>query len=193
VSLEPRTCGERGYVDGGWSAKRVDLRPGGLAGRADGEVDEVGVGSCAVPVLLAGRDVDDVAGLDEVLLPVRGEDAAALGAVEDLRNVVRMEVGAGAGGEPHECDLEPVRSGDERLDAHLADEVLRFGVGGGFGRVGYAHAVSIAPYNDEGETPRLERSSLGVWARPAKRPAWRWSCCSRPCSGSWRWSARCPA
>jgi hypothetical protein len=140
---EPRTCGGRGYVDGRWSAKGVDLGPGGLAGRAHGEVDEVRVGSRAVPMLLAGWDVDDVAGLDEVLLLACGEDATTLRAVEDLRNVVRVEVRAGTGGEPHEPYLKSLRR-DDRLDAHLADEVLRFGVGAGFGRVGYSHALSIS-------------------------------------------------
>jgi hypothetical protein len=93
-----------------------------------------------VPVLFAGRDVDDVPGLDEILLVPSGKDAAAFGAMEDLRHVVGVKVSTRAPRETDNCDLEAFVARDNRLDVNLsAGEVLGLGAGSRLRSMGYTH------------------------------------------------------
>src|SRR3990172_7868736 len=103
--------------------QRVDLRPAGATEGPDREVREAAVVRRAVPVHLAGGHVDDVSRPDEVALVFGGEDAAALDAVQDLRRLVGVEVGARAGAERHDDDIDAVRLAEQRLYSRLADEV----------------------------------------------------------------------
>jgi hypothetical protein len=70
-----------------------------LSASLDGDVRHVAVGGCAVPVLLAGFDVDDVTGSDlrDAAIP-RRDDADAVGDVEGLTLGVVVPGGASAGG-----------------------------------------------------------------------------------------------
>src|SRR5919202_4198176 len=70
-------------------------------GFLDGDVGHEAVGGRAVPVLLAGFDVDDVAGADLLDAAVPdGDEADAVADVEGLSLRVVVPGGAGAGGEP---------------------------------------------------------------------------------------------
>jgi hypothetical protein len=94
---------------------------------------ELVVGRGAVPVHLAGRDVDDVARADLIALTIRREDATSFDAVEHLRDLVRVKIRPGAGAEPHDYDLDTFGPCDYGLNTHVTDEELLAGGNGGFG------------------------------------------------------------
>ena len=95
-----------------------------LVGFLDGDVGHEPVGGGAVPVLLAGLDVDDVAGADLLdVAAAAGDVADAVGDVERLAAGVGVPGGAGAGGEPD------VGAADGGLLVGVADAVDVDGAG----------------------------------------------------------------
>ena len=87
----------------------------------------------AVPVLLAGREPDDVAGpdlLDRAALALR--PAAAGGDDQRLAERMRVPGGARAGleGDAGAADARRVRRLEQRIDAHRAGEPLRRSLAG---------------------------------------------------------------
>ena len=110
---------------------------GGVApvrqGLEHGEVAHEGVGGGAVPVVLAGRADDGLAGADAEHRTVAGTDEAdSLGDVQGLADGVGVPVGVGAGGEADQCDGHPRRlfSLVDRGDVDVAGEVRRRCLGG---------------------------------------------------------------
>src|SRR6266566_5129619 len=105
------------------------LEPGGAVAFSGafehGEVaHEVALGS-AVPVLLARRRVDGVAGAHADDGAVAGRDEAdAVGDVQRLADGMGVPVGAGAGGEADEADDHPGRvlAAVDGVDVHVAGE-----------------------------------------------------------------------
>src|ERR687886_1590026 len=94
----------------------------GVVGFLDGDVGHEPVGGGAVPVLLAGLDVDDVAGADLLDLggavgAAAGDVADAVGDVEGLALRVVVPGSAGARGEPDVC------AADSGLVVGVADAV----------------------------------------------------------------------
>src|SRR4029078_3806575 len=79
----------------------------GLAALAsDGDVSHGGGVRGAVPVVLAGRDDDDVTRVDDLLLVVGRDHAGALGDDEDLVASVLVKLVARAGAEAHDAQVE---------------------------------------------------------------------------------------
>ena len=103
-----------------------------VVGFLDGDVGHEAVRGRAVPVLLAGFDVDDVAGADLLDAAVPGRDEAdAVGDVQGLTLRVVMPGGARAGGEPDVCAADELqiaaRQPDGSLDRYTTIWVVRVG------------------------------------------------------------------
>src|SRR3954454_19067678 len=95
-----------------------------LVGLLDGDVRHEPVGRGAVPVLLAGLDVDDVAGMDLLhVTTAAGDVADAVGDVQGLPAGVGVPGGPGSGGEAD------VGAADGRLLVGVADAVDVDGAG----------------------------------------------------------------
>src|SRR5919198_1431434 len=95
---------------------------GGLAALGgDGDVGHRGVARGAVPVVLAGRNQDDVADGDGPLLVVGGDDAGPLGDDQDLIAGVLVELVARAGAEVDDAEVEGLAVGG--LEDDLAVDV----------------------------------------------------------------------
>src|SRR5438445_313614 len=136
---------QRNIKKGAWSAFVGQLillvgdgfEPGGavtVAGAFEhGQVThEVAVGG-AVPVFLAGRRVDGIAGTHPDDGAVAGDDKTGpVGDVQGLADGVGVPVGAGAGGEPDQADDHPggVFAPVDGVDVNVAGEVRGRGLGG---------------------------------------------------------------
>jgi hypothetical protein len=84
------------------------------------------VGLAAVVVPLSRRDGDDVAGDEQVALPVpRAHPAAAAHAEQELPAGVRVPVRPGAGREVHHRDADAARRGQPGAEPHLPAEPPR--------------------------------------------------------------------
>src|SRR3954451_23151444 len=110
----------------------------------DGDVRHEAAGGRAVPVLLTGLDVDDVAGADLLRLgPTSGDVPDAVGDIERLPVGVVVPCGAGAGGEADvgAADRGLVVRVADAVDVNVAGEPVGGTAGGVGGAGGELHGV----------------------------------------------------
>ena len=120
-----------------------------VEGFGDGDVGEGGGGGGAVPVFFAGREPDDVAGVDGFHGAAEALDAAGAGGDDEgLAEGMGVPGGAGAGlkGDDGAADAGGVAAFEGRVDADGAGEPVGGAFGGGLGAVAFDfHGVSLVP------------------------------------------------
>lgn len=143
----------------------------------DGDVGEGGGGGGAVPVFFAGREPDDVAGVDGFHGAAEALDAAGTGGDDEgLAEGMGVPGGTGAGfeGDDGAADARGVAAFEGGVDADGAGEPVGGTFGGGLGAVAFDfHGVSLVwvgriVYRPELVEPRMDPNHAKAFGQSSR-------------------------